>query len=202
MDLSKPISSLIPGATGKALEVLAASRGELSLRTLASLADVSPSQASRVLARLVELGIVSRRDVPPVSLFRLNREHLAAPALEDLRRSAEALPGRIGELSTAISPPPVTVTLFGSAAESRATASSDIDVLVVRSEDVDPADASWSTSLADFMESVERLTGNTVNVLEVGEGELPELLSSPAGVWRAIATDGVTVAGRPLRVAA
>lgn len=197
MDFTKPISSLIPGATGRILEVLAASHAELSLRTLAGLAGVSPSQASRVLPRLVQLGVVTRREVPPSSMFRLNRDHLASGAIVELRRSHEKLHGSLRELCAMIAPPPRNVTLFGSAAKGLATTSSDLDVLVVRPRDVDPSDESWSTSLADWTERVERLTGNPVNVVEAGEEELDELLASETPLWRVIEAEGRTVAGEP-----
>lgn len=71
VDFVRPVQSLIPGAQGRVLDVLARTTAELNLGTVARLAGVSAAQASRVLPRLVELGVVARRDVPPSSLYRL-----------------------------------------------------------------------------------------------------------------------------------
>jgi hypothetical protein len=199
MDFSRPVSSLIPGSTGLILDVLVGSCEELNLTTLADLAGVSTSQASRVLPRLVQLGVVSRHDVPPSSLFSLNREHIAAQPLVDLLDTRDRLTDVLADLAANIEPSPSSITLFGSAARGQATASSDIDVVVVRPIGVEDSDESWSTTLADWFEAVLRSTGNSVNVVEVGADEIGELLASGRPVWRSIAEEGRTVLGADIR---
>lgn len=81
MDFLRPVEAIVPGAQGRVLAVLVETTAELNLRTLAELAGVSQAQASRVLPRLVELGVVERREVPPASLFRLVPEHVGSRAL-------------------------------------------------------------------------------------------------------------------------
>jgi predicted transcriptional regulator len=61
-------------AQGRLLAVLLETTAPLALRRLARLAGVSPAQASRVMPRLVELGIVDRHEVPPASPFLLVRD--------------------------------------------------------------------------------------------------------------------------------
>jgi DNA-binding MarR family transcriptional regulator len=61
VDFPRPVEAVIPGAQGRILAVLAEKTGELNLRTIARLANVSPAQASRVLPDLVALGLVERR---------------------------------------------------------------------------------------------------------------------------------------------
>jgi len=61
MDLVQPVQAVIPGAQGRILAVLAETSAELSLRTIARLSGVSIAQASRVMPKLVELGMVERR---------------------------------------------------------------------------------------------------------------------------------------------
>jgi DNA-binding MarR family transcriptional regulator len=78
VDFVRPLEAIVPGVQGRVLSVLAETTADLNMRTIARLADASLAQASRVLARLVELGVVERRDVPPSSLFRLVRQHVAA----------------------------------------------------------------------------------------------------------------------------
>lgn len=202
MDFSRPVSSLIPGSTGRILDVLVSSFDEFNLSTLADLAGVSTSQASRVLPRLVELGVVSRHDVPPSSLFSLNRDHIAAKPLMDLLETRNRLVDVIADLAASIEPRPSSITLFGSAARGEATASSDIDIVVVRPRGVENADESWSTSLANWFEAVLRSTGNPVNIVEVGEEEVAELLASDRSVWRSIVDEGRTVIGADLSVLA
>ncbi len=96
MDFVRPIQAVIPGVQGRVLAVLAETTADLNLRTIARLSDVSLAQASRVLPSLVELGLVDRREVPPSSLFRLVREHVAAVTLLALARTRDAVIEEMG----------------------------------------------------------------------------------------------------------
>jgi predicted nucleotidyltransferase len=192
------VQALIPGAQGRVLDVLARTGAELNLGTVARLAGVSPAQASRVLPRLVELGVVERRDVPPSSLHRLVRENLMAQAVLDLLDVRDRTVRRLGVLARAIRPEPESVVVFGSFARSEATADSDIDVLVVRRADVDEDDERWAASLDEWLLEARRVTGNPVNHLEVTSDELPAKLRSRKPLWRDIRRDGLLLIGRPL----
>jgi len=116
MDFAHPVEAVIPGTQGRGLAVLAETSAELNLRTVARLADVSPAQASRVLPGLVELGLVDRREVPPSSLFQLNRTNLAASLVVELSRSRDlALKLKAMGVSAADLPmPPISAVIFGS----------------------------------------------------------------------------------------
>ena len=65
------------------------------MRGVAELAGASPQQASLVLRRLIELGVVERRDVPPVALVRLVRENLAAQAVVAVARDCARAPSSV-----------------------------------------------------------------------------------------------------------
>ncbi len=110
----------MPGAQGRVLAVLAETTAELNLRTIAQLSGVSQAQASRVLPRLVDLGIVERREVPPSSLFRLVPEHVAARVVLDLARAADTVLDEIGRMAQALPFPPTSVIVFGSFARREA----------------------------------------------------------------------------------
>src|SRR3954447_14713145 len=114
MDFVHPIAAVIPGAQGRILAVLAETTAELNLRTLARLSSVSVAQASRVMPLLVELGLVERREVPPSSLFRLERTNVAARAVSDLARSRDVVLDAIGDAAKVMSVVPASVIVFGS----------------------------------------------------------------------------------------
>jgi hypothetical protein len=198
VDFRNPISSVIPGTTGRILEVLTRNNAELNLTTIAGIAGVSPAQASRVLPRLVELGLVTRFDVPPASLFSMNRDHVSTGALEMLGRSPASVVQKLRDLARTIRPAPISVTLFGSAARGAATSTSDIDVLLERSASVPEDDLDWIDTSTDWVLDVRAATGNRVNVIEVTDAELPGLLRRGSSFWRSIADDGVHITGRPI----
>lgn len=102
------------------------------MRRVADLAGVSPQQASVVIRKLGEVGMVERRDVPPASLVRLAAENLAAQAVLSLADLRQAALERLGELALDVRPAPASLVAFGSFARGEADAESDLDVLAVR----------------------------------------------------------------------
>lgn len=188
----------IPGAQGRILAVLAETTAELNLRTIARLSGVSLAQASRTLPSLVDLGVVERREAPPSALFRWVPENVAARAITALTRARQTVVDELGAAAAVVVPPPVSVIVFGSFARGEADAESDVDVIVVRSREVDEDDRAWRSATERWRESVRRLTGNSVQVLEVGELEAARLLRSRRPLWVDVQRDGLVVFGRDL----
>lgn len=195
MDFVRPIEAVIPGVQGRVLAVLAETTVDLNLRTIARLSDVSVAQASRVLPGLVELGLVERREVPPSSLFRLVREHVAAGPLVALARARDAVVKEMGHAAGDLPVAPVSVIVFGSFARGEADEESDIDTVLVRPAGVEESDEAWSASVEQWRDRVRRISGNRVEVLEVGSDEISARLASRQQVWRDIRRDGLVVHG-------
>ncbi len=198
MDLVRPVEALIPGVQGRVLGALARVSGELTLRALAEVAGVSAPQASRVLRRLVDLGVVERRDVPPAALFRLAADNLVARLVADLAEVRPRFLEQLHDAAKAIEPPPVNVTVFGSVARGEAGPESDVDLLVVRPTGISEDDDAWSDSLDRYLDEARRSSGNAVEVLEVAEDEISALLASRRRVWQDIRRDGVHIWGTPV----
>lgn len=188
----------MPGAQGRVLAVLAETTAELNLRTIAQLSGVSQAQASRVLPRLIDLGVVERREVPPSSLFRLVPEHVAARVVLDLARAASTVFDEIGRMAQALPLPPVSVIVFGSFARREAGPDSDIDVVVVRPTGLDEDDEAWAESIEGWHRDVRRLAGNPVEVLEVSDDEAASRLTGQSQVWADIRREGRVVHGLSL----
>lgn len=197
MDYLRPVEALIPGAQGRLLGVLARAGDPLNLRTLARLAGISSGQASRVLPRLVELGVVERTDVPPSALFELPSSGFAAQLVRDLSNARDLLLQEMRKTAARLRPAPASIVLFGSVATGKARAGSDIDVLVVRpSGGVD--DDTWTASLMRWTSRIREFSGNPVNVVEEHEEDIPKLLRSDRGLWDTIRSEGLLLAGKPL----
>lgn len=199
MDFVHPVSAVIPGAQGQVLAVLADASAELNLRTVARLAGVSASQASRVIPSLVELGLVERREVPPSSLFCLNRENEAARLVAELARLRDSVLERIGIAAGNLSQPPVSVIVFGSFARREADRTSDIDVVIVRPDKVDPDDEAWTAGIDRWRESAAATTGNDIEVIDIGLTAAVGKLSDGGQLWEDIARDGVAIFGTSLQ---
>lgn len=199
MDYSRPVEALIPGVQGRVLGVLARTDAELTMRTVARLAGVSPNRATTVLNSLIGLGLVERRDVGTSALVRLARENEASKLVVKLAALTETVLGRMAETAASITPGPANVTVFGSFARGQAAAASDIDVLVVRPAVVPAGDPSWERTLGEWSDIAARIAGSPLNLLVVSETELPQLTRRRRSVWANIVRDGVTLVGANLR---
>lgn len=198
MDFVHPVSAVIPGAQGRILAVLAETTAELNLRTLARLADVSVAQASRVMPDLIGLGLVERREVPPSSQFRLVRTNVGARAVLALATARDDVLAEIGRTVAAIEIPPVRAIVFGSFARGEAGPDSDLDVVFVRPAAIDEDDDRWTTGVELWRTAVRSLTGNRVEILEVGEDDAQARLEREDDLWRDIRREGVVIHGPPL----
>jgi hypothetical protein len=191
------VEAVIPGAQGRILGVLARTTADLNLRTIARLAGVSPAQASRVLPDLVALGMVERKETPPSSLFRLVDENVAAQLVRSLSGSYHEVLRRLGEEAARMSPAPASVIIFGSFARGDADADSDIDVLIVRADDV-PDDEAWASGLGHWWLRAARIAGNGVEVIEDDARTVGRKLRRSGPLWGDIRREGIVVYGATL----
>jgi predicted nucleotidyltransferase len=195
MDFVRPIEAVIPGVQGRILAVLAETSADLNLRTIARLSGTSVAHASRVLPDLVSLGLVERREAPPSALFRLVREHVIVDALVLVARSRDRMIERMKTIASELPLAPLSVIVFGSFARGEADDKSDIDTVLVRPEGIDESDEAWSASIQEWKDSVARVSGNRVEVLEVSAADIAGRLGGRRQVWKDIRADGLVVHG-------
>jgi predicted nucleotidyltransferase len=69
--------------------------------------------------------------------------------------------------------------LFGSVATGRATSESDLDLLIVRPEDREPDDSTWSRQLGDLQALATACSGNDARILEYGLAEVKSATEEP-----------------------
>lgn len=174
MDLSDPMRSVIPGAHGRVLQVIARTGKPLTARQVGLLTEggITKRRANDVLQELTEAGVVLRQDAAPSYLYTLNYEHVAADAIVALANLRTTLLDRIRSSIQTWKWKPVAVYLFGSTAKGTATERSDLDVLVVQPPDVSSDD--WDDQLSILSENVHRWSGNYCEILELTEAELHE----------------------------
>jgi predicted nucleotidyltransferase len=189
---------VIPGAQGRILAVLVETSGELNLRALARLSGVSLAQASRILPALVSLGMVERREAPPSALFRLVRDQVAVRAVLSLARARDVMLDELGRSAGKLSPPPVSVIVFGSLARRDAGVDSDVDVVIVRSGGVGEDDSDWRHAVEGWRQAARRVSGSAIDVVEASETDIGRLLRSRRPMWRDVVRDGVVVYGAAL----
>lgn len=196
MDLGRPYSSVSPTLEGDVLVVLARTTGGLTGREVARLALRGSQRGSlSALERLVAQGLVTRAEAGASFQYTLNRDHLAAPAVEVLAGMRTALWGRVGAALAEWDPAPAHVSVFGSAARGDGDVASDIDVLVVRPDGLDPEDSSWRVQVAQLAGNVEAWTGNHASIAEVPAEAMARLGREQEALASNLRSDAITLAG-------
>lgn len=151
---------------------LASLRSPLSGRRIAARAGASPSRTNTVLTELAEAGVVRVTQARPAFLYELNRSHVLTGVVEELlglrKRMRERLVDTLAEWELA----PHAAVLFGSTALGAAGSDSDIDLLLLRPDDVAPDDETWTRQIADLNVIVRGCTGNDLDVIDLDNSEL------------------------------
>jgi predicted nucleotidyltransferase len=199
MDVSRPFAALSDGVDADVLVTLAGSSVPRSGRELARLSGRSNTGVQHVLDRLVEQGLVDRMEAGPAFLYSLNREHLLAPAVEQMAGARVELVRRLREVVAGWEVPPAHASLFGSAARGDGDVHSDIDLLIVRPASHDTDDVQWRGQIEQLAESVRRWTGNHAGIVEISESELPQLRRDRPPVVEKVGKDAIDLAGEPAR---
>jgi hypothetical protein len=197
MDLGRPFSVVTPTVDGDVLLVLAgADRAFTPPEVHRLLGERSESGVRKALDRLADQGVVERARVGRAKTYRLDEHHLAHPHLVALARLKDELVDRLREDLAAWTPAPPYAALFGSAVQGGMRPDSDIDVFVVRPDEVPPEDGGWRAQVDALEAKASRWTGNDVRTLELSASEVRAALAE--GNNRAmddIRTGGVRLVG-------
>lgn len=189
MNVAFPLRSVVPTLDGPVLALLAATTAPLTLAEVhRRTADASKSGVRRVLLRLVSEGVVL--EVP--GGYLLNRDHLAAPAVELLGNLHGELLARIRREIDGWSPAPLLAGLFGSAARRDGDASSDIDVLVISGG---PLDDQTLEDVDRLGERIQAWTGNTAQIITLTPADVRRLRRGKEPIVKVWEQDLVIVSG-------
>jgi predicted nucleotidyltransferase len=199
MNLSSPLSSLIPSLDAVALEVLAGTESALGASRIHQLGRRGSRQGiTNALDRLVEHGLVTAEPTNHGAMYRLNREHLLTPSVLLAADARRELFRRLAAACGSFSPAPVSVSLFGSVARSDSTPDSDIDLLIVVSGDPTDVDR-WSEGLFDLTVQVDAWTGNHLAAITQTLCHLTDLVRAGEPIIDSWQEDAVTIFGSDIR---
>jgi predicted nucleotidyltransferase len=186
MDVSMPITTVVPSLNGPVLAALAATAGPMGLGEVHERAGRgSKSGVRSVLLRMVDDGLVL--EVP--GGYALNRDHLAAPAVELLASLHGELTNRIRAEVAEWPIAPTLIGLFGSAARRDGDANSDIDVLVVSD------DPELDERVDALAEQIRRWTGNRAQVIGRSPKEIGRLRRAKEPILAEWTRDLVVIEG-------
>jgi hypothetical protein len=197
MRFVEPVATVVPGLHGQVLGVLARTDQALTGRAVAGLlrGSGSASGVQKVLDDLVSSGVVIAKPAGRARLYVLNREHVAFGAIDSLAHLRDVLLDRIRAEVKSWALPAQAVWLFGSTARSEGDVGSDLDLLIVRPDEVDESDPRW-------LEQVEALTihatawsGNSCEVVEYSATEIAALVGRGERLATELRRDAVPITG-------
>lgn len=159
------------------------------------MASLSQNGAHKVLARLVQHGLVQAEPAGRATLYTLRRQHLLVHPLLEMLDARDRLAARLTAAITEWKVSPVHVSLFGSAARGNGGVSSDLDLMVVRPNDVDIDDDAWRRQLSALSTAAYDWTGKRLSWLELSAIELGAAISGGEAVVSEWRRDSITLVG-------
>jgi predicted nucleotidyltransferase len=206
MDLSNPISAIIPSLEGQVLRVLSRTTAPLSGSRIAELVMTGSNPGVRTaLNRLLRHGTVFARRSGPSILYLANRDHLAWPAIENAIQTADRVLDNLQDRIVDVvrehlgrdDSDRTTVALFGSVARGTSTLDSDIDLVAIFPDYIDPPVIEL---LVDVLTAdVERWTGNSCNIYDVTSARLEDMIVVRDPIIEYWAAEADTILGPDLR---
>ncbi len=189
MNVSAPILDVVPGPRGLVLGALVRLSGRSTGRALAGHAGVPSATTARILADLVEAGIVEATPAGKAMLYCLNRDHLTARSLIELAGLrfglVDDMRKEIGRWAGA----PLAAWLFGSTARGDGDRDSDIDLFFITAPNTDAGLCQEQTG--GLAARVEAMTGNPVQIVEHTVESFRTLEASGSGLTKALRVDGI-----------
>lgn len=172
MDITRPGKAILGAGMQAVLEVLDGTTRPLTGREIARLAELSHNGAHQILRTLSDHGIIEAETAGRAILYRLDREHVLVGPLVDLLHARERAVDLIAEAISDWGIAPAHASLFGSVARGDGNTTSDVDVLVIRVDGLDPDDSQWRAQLDAVGRQGYAWTGNRLAWFELSWSEL------------------------------
>lgn len=194
VDLTNPLASLLADSQADALRVLARTDVGLTGRQIARLSGAAQhTTTKRGLDKLERIGLVSVARGLQHSEYRANRDHVLWPAIQTCLDAQSQLASRIAAFVARRVPGAISTAVFGSVARGDATATSDVDIiLVTEAGGVDEL----TVELGDL---VRTWTGNDCGVLDFSREQLQTAVRERDPIVDSLRADARTVFGTDLR---
>lgn len=194
----RPLDALASKPAVRLLRYLVTHPSAITGRQLASAAGVHHSVARQVLERLTQEGVLERRRAGRAYLYSLNRDrYVVTEILEPAFRSEARWFERLGEeILAALRSSVESVVLYGSWAREAATPRSDVDLLLVVTDEA--ARATVEGHVDDLRGRLGERFGRFISMMVMTAEEVRAKLGAGDQLVRSIVSEGRVLAGRSL----
>ena len=145
---------------------------------------------------MVDSGLVEMTEAGSARLYVLNREPVAADAVLALLDLRGKLFSRIRDRVAAWTVQPVAAAVFGSAARGDGDLDSDVDVFIIRPEDLDADEQGWADQRSDLAERIARWSGNHASLIEATPSQVREMVDREEPIVGDLRRDAVPMSDR------
>ena len=198
MQTQHPFRTVTPTLDGEVLVVLAGADASFTPPEVHRLLGRrSEAGVRKALQRLVEQGVVTAERVGRAVTYSLNRRHIAAPNIIAMAGLYDELLDRLRRQFASWKLSPEHAALFGSAVRRDMRPDSDIDLLVVRPDNVAGDDPVWRDQIDTLAADVTAWTGNDTRVLELNTTDVRRGLDGGVQMYDDLRREGVTLHGPP-----
>jgi len=200
MDVSAPHRILHSTVDIDVLRALAGVDAALTGRRVSELVHGGHSgTVHRSLERLTRLGLLLAQRAGRATLYRFNREHVAAEAVMAFITLRTTMIAELREAVARLDPPPLAAVLFGSAARGDGGPESDLDLAIIRDTHDDASGGSdWDAQIDAMAVALERRFGNAISVHELSPANAARLAETRSPTVAEILADQVPLCGRPI----
>lgn len=192
MKLHRPFDVVTPTVDGEVLSVVARADAWFTVPQLKNLIGNRSAEGIRqTLGRLAAEGVIDVQAAGRTSLYRLNRQHVAAEAIIHLAGLADLLLERIRNEIGQWEVPALYAALFGSGARRSMRADSDLDLFLLEPDR--PSDL-WDSQVDTLARHVRAWSGNDPRILQFTASSAAEG-AGVEPVLQSIADEGIPLAG-------
>ena len=193
MNLAEPSDVAMSRATAAVLRVVIDAEASFSIRQISRVANIAFPQALRIVNHESARGLILIEQAGRSKMCRFNREHLAAGAVVELIRLRDRIIQVIeDEILTWITKP-IHSSLFGSAARGEGGPDSDLDVLIIRPDEVPQNEWEEQKYLSGLR--LKTKTGNTVSWFDISITELKTASKGAEPIFAEWKRDGIPLSG-------
>lgn len=184
----------MPTLAGPVLEVLTHTNKALSGRAVHRLVHppASPQGVQNALDELARSGLVIQEQVGRAVVNTFNRQHILSPLIEEVVGLRDVVIQKLTEIVREETPSATHCFLFGSVARGEDTRESDIDLLIVWPDTVDPDER----EVAGVSARVTALTGNMCEPFGMSESEFHQIEESAPALATQLKADAISLLER------
>ena len=196
MNLNRPLASLIPSLEGEVLTVLAGAEFSFTGNQVHKIIGAYSDRGVRdALKRLCAQGIVISQSAGAADLYALNQSHLMAHYIKKIANVRTEFFDLLTHEIDAWTLKPDCAAVFGSTVRKHMAIDSDIDIFISRPSMVEFGEISWRAQITKLALMGEKLTGNHLQIFELGNSDIDRELKVKGGVIYSIINEGVVFHG-------